>query len=304
MTPPAVVVVGAACRDLDRSDRRGWRLGGAVTYGALTLARLGIPTAALIGADAEAVRAPELDLLRQSGVDVHVQPLERGAVFENVETPRGRVQSAYSVSDAVPAVALPPAWRGADTWLFAPVAGELDDGWASVPPAMAFVGLGWQGLLRTLDPGQPVRHDPPRPSALLRRAHLVSVGGDDLAPEIDLPALGALLRHGASVVLTRSDAGGLLLVESGGLLRPVRRYPAARADPRDPTGAGDVFLAALLAARRGATAAAATPAPTPAELRFAATVAGLAVEGVGINGVPDVSAVRHRLRGELVARGS
>ena len=37
-----VVVVGAACRDVAGNDRRGWRLGGGVTYSALTIARLGL----------------------------------------------------------------------------------------------------------------------------------------------------------------------------------------------------------------------------------------------------------------------
>jgi hypothetical protein len=51
---PTVVVVGAAARDLDDSDPRGWRIGGGVTYGGLTVARLGLPTAVLIGVDADA----------------------------------------------------------------------------------------------------------------------------------------------------------------------------------------------------------------------------------------------------------
>ena len=301
--PPAVVVVGAACRDLDRTDRRGWRLGGAVAYGALTLARLGVRTAAVIGADREAARAPEVDLLRQAGVEVELHHLDHGAVFENVETPRGREQSAFSLSDEVPQSALPDAWLVADTWLYAPVAGELADAWAEVPSAEAFVGLGWQGLLRTLEPGRPVRHVPPRPASLLRRADLVSVGADDLAADTDLAALGTLVRPGASVLLTRSAAGGLLLVEAAGALVPARRYPAVPADPRDPTGAGDVFLAALLAARLGRrTQRTHGATPTPEDLRFAATVAGLAVEGVGLNGVPDASAVGRRLRAHLVAR--
>ena len=35
---PAVVVVGAACRDLVDDDERGWRLGGGASYSALALA--------------------------------------------------------------------------------------------------------------------------------------------------------------------------------------------------------------------------------------------------------------------------
>ena len=48
---PAVVVVGAACRDLVDDDERGWRLGGGASYSALALARLGISVGALVVAD-------------------------------------------------------------------------------------------------------------------------------------------------------------------------------------------------------------------------------------------------------------
>jgi hypothetical protein len=67
-TPPSVLVVGAASRDVTADDPRGWRLGGAVTYGALALGRLGFRVRALVGADAEAGSARELDLLRAAGV--------------------------------------------------------------------------------------------------------------------------------------------------------------------------------------------------------------------------------------------
>src|SRR5215831_17540461 len=61
---PDVVVVGAAARDIVHDDPRGWRLGGGVSYAALTLARLGLRTGALVGADPEAARSRELDFLR------------------------------------------------------------------------------------------------------------------------------------------------------------------------------------------------------------------------------------------------
>ena len=43
-----VVHVGSASRDLTDDDPRGWRLGGGVTFAALTTARLGLRTAAVI----------------------------------------------------------------------------------------------------------------------------------------------------------------------------------------------------------------------------------------------------------------
>ena len=304
-----VVVVGAAVRDVDPSDRTQsrWRLGGGVTYGALTLAQLGLATGAVIGVDSEAARAPELDLQRIAGVWIALAPLAQGAVFVNVETTAGRMQSSLAVSDPVPVDALPEAWRSCGAWLFAPVAGELPEAWAAVPPESAFVALGWQGLLRDLVPGQRVGRRPPSESDLLRRADLVGVGSDDLLSGVELASLDVLLRPGASVVLTRSHAGGLLLRSEEGRLRAVRRYPAAPASPLDPTGAGDAFLAALVAARLGAGSRPAPvadrPFPNPEDLRFAATVASLAVEGRGLDGIPDASAVRRRLREQVTRPG-
>ena len=75
---PFVLVVGAASRDVTLEDPRGWRLGGAVTYGTLTLVRFGVRVRALVGVDAEAANAEELDLLRDAGAEIALAPLGHG----------------------------------------------------------------------------------------------------------------------------------------------------------------------------------------------------------------------------------
>ena len=111
--PPVVIVVGAASRDIADDDPRGWRLGGGVSYSALTTARLGLPTGAVVGVDEEASTASELDLLREAGVDVHLVPLEHGPIFVNIERPEGRLQLCRSHSDPLPVDAVPTEWRAA-----------------------------------------------------------------------------------------------------------------------------------------------------------------------------------------------
>src|SRR5690349_17239222 len=133
--PPTVVVVGAAARDLVDDDPRGWRLGGGVSYSALVTARLGLPTGALIGVDEEAAGAPELDLLREAGVDVRLVELAHGPVFVNIERPEGRHQLCEDRSDPVPVDAVPDEWRAAPGWILAPVAAELPPAWATLPGA-------------------------------------------------------------------------------------------------------------------------------------------------------------------------
>ncbi len=303
IAPPAVVVVASAARDLTSDDPRGWRLGGGVTYGSLTTARLGIPTAALIGVDPEAARAPELDLLAIAGVDVELVPLARGPVFVNRELPGGRVQQCVEPGEPIDPAALPARWRGAPAWLFAPVADELPDAWAAIPSPDARVALGWQGLLRVLVAGQPVTRRAPRPSALVARADIVGVSHHDLDPGVSIGDLLRFLDPPATLVLTDGPAGGLAVEVDAAGTSHQRRYPAIpAASSVDPTGAGDVFLAALLAARidprlRGSGRSA-------SDMRIAAAAASLVVERHGLAGVPELGSLVRRLRASLERPGA
>ena len=95
------------------------------------------------------------------------------------------------------------------------------------------------------------------------------------------------------MVVTQGDRGGLVM-EAGpdGPGHPWLYPPVRSHDPVDPTGAGDVFLAALAAARiepellqrrRGF------------DLLLAAAAASLVLEGPGLHGVPQLSAVLERM---------
>ena len=289
---PDVVVVGSASRDLTTDDPRGWRLGGAVSYGSLTLARMGLRVLALIGGDALVADAHELDLLRGAGVDVHIVRLDRSPVFENLEGPSGRIQTAMESGEPLPPDAVPAAARSAATWLLAPVADELPDGWADCPPPDALVALGWQGLLRDVAPGRDVQRRPPRPSRFLERASIVGVSRDDLPPDITPESLVSWLRPGSTLIVTDGPRGGERLIEGGGG-RPQRdRYAAVPGVlDVDPTGAGDVFLATYLAARRGRAA----DDPDAGDLALAAAAASLVVERPGLDGVPSLTELADRL---------
>ncbi len=301
---PDVVVVGAASRDISADDPRGWRLGGGVSYSALTTAQLGLSTAALIGADALAADSSELDLLRAAGVEVRVVPLDHGPVFVNIERPEGRLQECRDASDPVPVEALPAAWRSAPGWILAPVAAELPDAWAAAPPSEALVAVGWQGLLRELVPGRPVSHVAPGPHPIVRRADLVGLSRDDVERDVELIELYRALRPGATLAVTQGDQGGL--VADGfehGQLR-LRHYPSIHSrDAVDPTGAGDVFLAALAAARVQPRLVGGRIGQG-LDLLLAAAAASLVLEGPGLLGVPDRAAVRRRMAEGLAARAA
>ena len=243
-----VVHVGSAARDIAPDDPRGWRMGGGVMYAALTTARLGLRTAAVVGLDAEAATGHELTALRDAGVDILPVLLPEGPVFHNVETPTGRQQTAIAAGVPVRPVALPASWRDSAAWSLVPVADEVPDDWAEVIGPRATVAVGVAGHApaadrrqrsssasagRARDPSacRPRRPEPPgcRPGHVARCA-------------VQLPAPG---RQAAR------DPGRPGRAAGHHRRRRPGRDAALPADPTeqevDPTGAGDTFLAALLA---------------------------------------------------------
>jgi pfkB family carbohydrate kinase len=277
-------------------DPRGWRLGGGVTYAALTSARLGLRTAAVIGVDDEARTAAELDRMREADAELLLVPLSEGPMYHNVETAAGRVQTCVQTGVPLPIPALPPAWLEAPAWLLAPVAGEVGDAWAAALPPSAYVGVAWQGLLRRLVAGERVTRRPPAASAILARADLVGVSHRDTDPDTPIEALIALLKPGSRLVVTRGQEGGVVVTvgASGpGAVLAYAALPGAR--EVDPTGAGDTFLAALMSTVAEPSLTDGDRRRGPAELRFAAAAGALVVEGAGLSGVPDLPAVRARL---------
>lgn len=301
--PPDVVHVGSACRDLVDDDPRGWRLGGGVSYASLTTARLGLRTAAVVGVDGLAAAASELELLRDAGVQILPVPLAEGPVFRNEETPGGRVQHWPVRGHRLPVPALPGSWAQAPAWSLVPVASELGEGWADTVPASVFVSLAWQGLLREQGPDQLTARRAPASSPLLAVARLVGVSREDLPAGTGPAELTGFVRPGAQVALTDGFHGGELISVQPRRAPDVVRWAAVPpVRVVDPTGAGDVFLAALLAAtvRPDLTIELVPRSATP--LEFAAAAASLVVEAPGLLGVPDRSAVLDRLRAARPSR--
>jgi sugar/nucleoside kinase (ribokinase family) len=291
-----VVHLGAASRDLSDDDPRGWRLGGGVTYAALTTARLGLATAAAIGLDGLARTAWELDLLRDAGVEILPLDLAEGPVFANEERPGGRVQVAHTDGVRLPDSELPEHWQAARSWSIVPVADELPVSLATRIPDTALVAVGWQGLLRTLERGARVQRREPRPDPVLGRANVVGLSRNDVGRDIPLTSLTGLLGDGARLAITDGAAGGEIVDVLAGLPAGRRAYPPISVPAEvDATGAGDTFLAAVLSAiltdGRGPVW------PSDAQVRFATAAAAIVVSATGLQGVPaDADAVR-RLAG-------
>jgi sugar/nucleoside kinase (ribokinase family) len=266
MILPDYLVIGDLTRDLLPDGRS--IPGGTALYAATTAARLGVATAVLSSG------APGLPPDLPADVQVSLVPSATQATFENRYSPQGRVQLLHALGARLSFADLPPAWRAAPVVHLGPLTGELSLELAAAFPD-ALVGVTPQGWMRAWDlplPA-PIRRVAWRPDpAQLRHVDVLVLSIEDVGGDEALAASYA--RHCRLVAVTRGARGSTLYI--GGEPHQIDAFPAVE---RDPTGAGDVFAAALLVRLRE------TSDPLHAA-SFASAVAACAIEGPGAQAVP------------------
>ena len=260
----------------------GFRLGGTVSYAAVTARRLEHRPGILTRASREGLRiVPDADGVERvaaspdgtlDGVAIHLLPSSVSTTFTNIYHGIERTQVIEALADPILPADLPPAWAAVPAVLLGPIAREVPPAWARVFPN-ALVGITPQGWMRRWD----------------ARGHVSPTPWENMAE---------FLTHADVVILSREDVGGddvfladlacrakLLVVTDGWhgatVYRCGERFPIA---PRstaqvDPTGAGDVFATAFLLRM------AETGDPLVAA-RFANIVASMSVEGIGMTRIP------------------
>ncbi|MFO7168977.1 MAG: PfkB family carbohydrate kinase [Chloroflexota bacterium] len=274
---PDYLLLGHFTRDLlpDGSTTPG----GTAMYSSLTAHRLGARVAV--------VSAPA-PLPAEWPAEIEVAYCERlpAPTFENRYTPAGRVQILHAAAGQITLDDVPAEWRSAPVIHLGPVAAETSAELSLAFPD-ALVGMTPQGLMREWReplPG-PVMYRPWRPEPeLLRQIDVLVLSIEDVRGDESLAIDYA--RHCRLVALTRGAAGSTLFIE--GKPHPIAACPA---DERDPTGAGDVFAAALFVRLHE------TGDPIEAA-NFAACVAGRSVEGPGASAIPTRAEVNQR-RGQM-----
>jgi 1D-myo-inositol 3-kinase len=291
---PDVLLVGPATRDLLPDG--GWRLGGTVTFAALTAHRLGYRPAVVTAAPEEVASALR-DLL--PGVSLAVVPSAQATTFENVYEHGVRRQHLRGRAATLTLADVPGAWRSAPLVLLAPLADDVDPTLASAFPK-ALVAATPQGWLRRWDDSGAVTPSPlAAPDILLPSLGALILSRDDLlpAPGADMPAtasvsatpeeadtqIAAWARVVPLVAVTRGRDGAALYRDGGAL----EAFPGYPVEEVDPTGAGDVFAAAFLCHLR-------TTGDPRVAADFANRVAALSIEHPGATGIPT--------RNQVVAR--
>lgn len=254
--------------------------GGTALYAAVTAARLGLRAGIL-----SAARPADLPALPDR-ISLALSPSPSTSRFENRYGPTGRSQWLHAVGAPISLADLPTSWHAAPIVHLGPVLHECAlDLVAAFPNAL--VGVTPQGWMRdwaALTPA-PVRRIPWRPDPrLLRQIDALVLSIEDLDGDEALALDYA--RHCSLLALTRGAAGAILFV--AGKPHIIAPFPAVE---RDPTGAGDVFAAALLVGLR--------ELGDPREAAaFAAAVAACAVEGPGISAIPTRATALARMQSD------
>ena len=262
----------------------GFRLGGTVSFAAVTAQRLGwrpgiLTRAALDGLEPRlpdtpggAVRTTGLPGTPLAGIPVHAQPSPVTTTFTNVYGPAGRTQYITAVADPVTPDCLPPEWANPPAVMLGSIARELPPHWATMFPN-SLMGIAPQGLMRSWDADGLVRHGRWENAGLfLRRADAIFLSREDV--DGDEAYLGELAGQCRLLVVTDGYHGATVYANGAATAVPPRRAVEV-----DPTGAGDVFATSFLIryAETGDPVAAA---------RFANVVASMSVEAAGMDPVP------------------
>ena len=264
------LAIGHVTRDLTPA---GPRLGGSVTYSALTARALGLRVALVTSMPRSlAPLAAPLD-----GVRIANLPTDVATTFENVYTPAGRQQILSARAAALTPDAVPEAWRSARVVHLAPVAGEVAAEFAAMPGGGCLC-VTPQGWMRQWDEEGRVsfRHWEGA-DTVLAQAGAVVLSIEDVAGDEALAAYYA--RQARVAVVTRGAKGSTLYVAG-----QAQAIPAPPVREVDPTGAGDVFAASFFARL------CATGDPLDAA-RFATLLASDSVTRAGLEGIPTPEAI-------------
>ncbi len=270
----------------------GFRLGGTVSFAAVTARRLGHQPAIVTRGSAELLHDGADTVTRGyhvappgsplAGIPIRLLPSAVSTTFTNTYRDGQRTQILEALADPIAPEELPDEWRAVATVLLGPIAREIPTGWADVFPN-SLVGITPQGWMRQWDEAgrvSPARWHNAAPFLQHADAVILSredVGGDDAY-------LRELAGQTKLLVVTDGWHGAWLYADGHSYHVPPR--PAREVDP---TGAGDVFATAFLIRLSE------TGDPLVAA-RFANIVASISIEAPGMDAIPERAQVDAWLR--------
>jgi 1D-myo-inositol 3-kinase len=282
------LAVGHITRD---RTREGFRLGGTVSYAAVTALRLGWRPGILTCGSAEqlgyrAGQAGPENVVAPLGspletVAIHLLSWPVTTTFANIYRGYQRTQVVEALAGPIDPVQLPAAWADVPVVLLGPLVRELPSTWAKMF-ANSLMAVTPQGWMRQWDADGHVRATRwENASEFLPRADVVILSRDDVGG--DDTYIAELIRQARTLVVTDGWRGAMVYHAGAGY-----HVPAQPTREVDPTGAGDVFATAFV------LRLAETGDPVEAG-HFAHMVASISIEALGMDAIPYRQQVEERL---------
>lgn len=255
-----VTVCGSVTRDVvHRHGRVRRQIGGTVWFAGTTLADLGLKVRVLtrLAAADQAIA----EAFQGRRVETHLLPSRTTTTFHNIYGPGGRDdrrQRVEATAEPIPLSAVEAALAGADLcYLGALHPADL------APEAVAFLchqreipmAMDAQGFTRRIDAKRVAAEAAPDLAVVLAACRVIKASAFEAClitgethHERAARRLGAATP--GSEILVTCGRDGVLLARGDAL----HRQAAVPIDAADPTGAGDILLAAYLARRLGGAA--------------------------------------------------
>jgi 1D-myo-inositol 3-kinase len=272
--PIDILLIGHVTRDvIDNNPQSAYRLGGTVSFAAITALCLGRRPTIITRAAAD-TNLSELP----TAVELHVLPSIATTTFANVYTDQGRIQYCYTPAPAITADDIPVAMRQPRAVLLGPLVNEIGSDIAPLFLESTLVAAVPQGWMRQWDATGRVHSKPwENAEAILPHLDVLVLSLEDI--DYDLSRLDPFFEHLSMVVVTEyRDGSTLYRRDANGRINETK-IPPRPANEVDPTGAGDIFATAFMIRLQE------TNDPVQAA-RFANITASFGVEHEGVGGIP------------------
>ena len=271
---PDILLIGHVTCDLESAARdSAYRLGGTVSFAAITAMRLGrrptVVTRAAADTDLSEL-PPDLDL--------HLLPSPATTTFANLYTEHGRIQYCYAQALPITAGDIPATLRNPSAVLLGPLVDEITSDVAAIFGEESLVAAVPQGWMRQWDETGRVHAKPWQNfDAILPHLAVLVLSLEDI--DHDLSRMDPWFDYLDLIVLTEYHDGSTIYrrQNDGSILQT--KIPPRPANELDPTGAGDVFATAFVIRLQE------TNDPQEAA-RFANITASFNVEAQGVAGIP------------------
>ena len=269
------LLVGPATIDLIPT---GTTLGGTVSYVAPLLHSFGMRAGILTSAQAGHGLLDEL----QQFADVHVKLATHTTTMANIYETRERRQEVHAVANMLTYEDIPTGWLSAPIVHLAPLVNRVDPAIVHRFPN-SLILLTPQGWMRKWGDDRTVRFQRWFDPDIVRAADLVVFSRHDIQAAPDLE--DEFARLAKYLVITDGVRGGI--VYQNGVPSSYDAYPV---EEQEPTGAGDVFAASLIASLS------ILDQNMRQAVQVAARLAAIAVTRSGLRGVPTPDEVQAALK--------